>query len=311
MGIAVVFPGQGSQAPGWGEPWRDEPAWAVVEQAEAVLGEAVAPLLLDQTAPLERTRDAQLAVLLSALVAWEAVRERVTTATGAGQLVAVAGHSLGQLSALIAASTLSLEDGLHLVASRAEVTQTAADRRPGRMAALLGATPEQAAAACAAVGDGCWVANDNAPGQIVISGTPEGVDAAIEAAKASGVRRAIPLKVDGGFHTPLMAEARTAFAEALATVPLADSAVPVVSNADAVPYTDGEGWRARLADHLVSPVRWRESLLALTELGVTRLVEVGPGETLTGMARRTVPDIELQSIATPESIATAESEASS
>ena len=142
MGIAVVFPGQGSQAPGWGEPWRDEPAWAVVEQAEAVLGEAVAPLLLDQTAPLERTRDAQLAVLLSALVAWEAVRERVTTATGAGQLVAVAGHSLGQLSALIAASTLSLEDGLHLVASRAEVTQTAADRRPGRMAALLGATPE-------------------------------------------------------------------------------------------------------------------------------------------------------------------------
>ena len=125
------------------------------------------------------------------------------------------------------------------------------------------------------------------------------------------MRKAVPLKVGGGFHTPLMAEARAAFAEALATVPLADSAVPVVSNADAVPYTDGEGWRARLADHLVSPVRWRESLLVLAGLGVTRLVEVGPGETLTGMAKRTVPDMELRTIAGPESIATSESEATS
>ena len=178
-------------------PWRDHPAWHVIDDAEAALGEKVGFLVTDATADdLARTREAQLAVLLTSLVVWEAMQPLPEVP------VAFAGHSLGQVTALIAAGVLPLEVGVRFAARRAELTQAAADRHPGRMAALLGATPEQAEAACAAAPDACWIANDNAPGQIVIAGTPDGVDTASARAKEVGVKRATPLKVGGAFHTP-------------------------------------------------------------------------------------------------------------
>ena len=266
-----------------GAEWRTQDAWHVVEEAEDVLNRPLEGLLLEQ--PLDRTADAQLAVLLCSLMAWDVARSQV------GEVAAFAGHSLGQVSALIAAGTLSFEDGVRLAARRAEVTQAAADRHPGRMAALLGAGDDELGAALAAAPGACWLANDNAPGQAVIAGTPEGVEAATAAARAAGVRKVVPLDVDGAFHTPLMAEARTAFLPDLASCTFRLAAAPIVSNGDATPHADAEPWATRLADHLVEPVRWRQSLETLAALGVESLVEVGPGAALSAMAKRTVPAV--------------------
>ena len=241
MGVAVVFPGQGTQTVGMGTAWRDDPAWSVVDRAEAALGEPLGTLVLDAPAEvLARTRDAQLAILLTSLVAWEAVRARVPDP------VAFAGHSLGQITALIAAGALALEDGVRFAARRAELTQAAADAHPGRMAALLGATVEQAEAACDAAPDACWVANDNAPGQVVIAGTPAGVDAGCARAKELGVKRATPLNVGGAFHTPLMRPAAEGLVPVLAAVEFSAPSAPVVSNLDALPHPDADGWRVRV-----------------------------------------------------------------
>ena len=294
MPVAVMFPGQGAQKQGMGAAWRQDPAWEVVERAEAVLERPLGELLLDK--PLHRTADAQLAVLLCSLMAWETARPTLP------ELVGFGGHSLGQMTALIAAGTLSFEDGVRLASRRAEVTQAAADRHPGRMAAMLGASEEQLEAALAGAGDSCWLANDNAPGQLVVAGTPEGVDAAAEAARAAGVRKIVPLDVDGAFHTPLMTEAREAFVSDLASSSFHEVDVPVVSNGDARPYTDADGWAARLADHLVQPVRWRQSLETLAALGADSLVEVGPGNALSGMAKRTVPDVPATQAGQPDSV---------
>jgi [acyl-carrier-protein] S-malonyltransferase len=298
VGVAVMFPGQGSQAAGMGLAWRDHPAWSVVTRAEEALGESLAPLLLDEGAgALHRTRDVQLAVLLTSLVAWEAARDTLAAP------VAFAGHSFGQVTALIAAGALSLEDGVRLAARRAELTQSAADRREGRMAALMGADGEQVAEVCAAAPGECWLANDNAPGQIVIAGTVSGMERAAKAASEAGVRRIIPLNVGGAFHTPLMQEAADGLATVLADVEFAAPSAPVVSNADAVPYTDGDGWRTRLAEHLVSPVRWRPSMTTLvSELSANHLVEVGHGSTLAGLAKRCVPGTPVSTIGSPADV---------
>ena len=290
MAVAVMFPGQGAQRAGLGEPWRAHAAWSVVERAEAALDRPVAQLLLHPGAPLDRTEDAQLAVLLASLLVWEAAAPTL------GEAVAFAGHSLGQITALIAAGALPFEEGVRLAARRAHHTQQAADRRPGEMAALLGATPEQAEEACSAAPDACWLANDNAPGQVVVAGTAAGLAAALERARALGVRRAAPLPVGGAFHTPLMEEARAAFTADLKDAPLAPSRVPVVSNGDARAYRDADGWRQRLADHLVRPVRWRQSVENLVASGVSELVEVGPGTTLAGLARRIAPGVAVRSV---------------
>jgi [acyl-carrier-protein] S-malonyltransferase len=290
----VLFPGQGTQTPRMGEPWVGSRAWDVVERAEAALGRPLAPLLLDADADLSRTREAQVAVLLASLVAWEAVRDQVEAP------VAFAGHSLGQITALIASGALTPEDGVRLAFSRADCTQAAADARPGRMAALIGADLETAEAACTP-GD-AWVANDNAPGQVVIGGTPAGVDAAVEQAKALGVRRAIPLNVAAAFHTPLMAPAAEALAPVLATIAFRAPSAPVVSNADARPYPGADGWPQRLADHLVSPVRWRSSMEFLSGIGVDSLVEVGPGNVLAALARRTVPSLTTRNVTVPTDV---------
>jgi [acyl-carrier-protein] S-malonyltransferase len=294
--VAVVFPGQGTQEPGMGAAWIDHPAWKVVEQAEAALGEPLAPLLLDATAEqLGRTRNAQLAVLCTSLVAWEAARPLVD------DVVAFAGHSLGQVTALIASGALDLDDGVRFAARRAELTQAAADAHPGRMAALLGATVEQAEAACAAAPDSAWVANDNAPGQIVIAGTPEGVESALARAKEIGVRRTSSLNVGGAFHTPLMASARDGLVDTLRSVTFLAPTAPVVSNHDGAAYegADTDGWRTRLAEHVAVPVRWRSSMETLAALGASAFVEVGHGSMIAGVAKRTVPDIPVLACRTP------------
>jgi [acyl-carrier-protein] S-malonyltransferase len=295
VALALIFPGQGTQSTGMGAPWRDHPAWRVVDQAEAALGEPLAPLILDASAEqLARTRDAQLAVLLTSLVAWEAIKDGVEAP------VAFAGHSLGQVSALIAAGGLPLEDGVQFAARRAELTQAAADAHPGRMVALLGASLEQAEDACRAAPDACWIANDNAPGQVVIAGTPDGVDAGATKAKELGVKRATPLNVGGAFHTPLMRDAADSLAAEVPQLPLSKPSAPVVSNDDARPYDDADGWRTRLAVHVTKPVQWRTSMETLAGLGTTRFLEVGHGSMLATLAKRIVPDLPVEGVASPD-----------
>jgi [acyl-carrier-protein] S-malonyltransferase len=297
VGIAIIFPGQGTQTAGMGAPWRDHPAWSVVDRAEAALGEPVSSLLLDAPAEqLARTRDAQLAVLLTSLVAWEAVRERIEAP------VAYAGHSLGQVTALIASGALPIEDGVQFAARRAELTQAAAHAHPGRMAALLGASLQQAEEACRAAPDGCWLANDNAPGQVVIAGTPAGVEAASAQAKQLGVKRATPLNIGGAFHTPLMRDAADGLAAELPAVPLSPPNAPVVSNGDAQAYDDADRWRSRLAVHVTDPVRWRTSMETIAGLGATRCLEVGHGSMLATLAKRIVADLPVQGVATPDDL---------
>jgi [acyl-carrier-protein] S-malonyltransferase len=294
---AVNFPGQGTQQPGMGVPWRDHDAWAVVDRAEAALGEPLAPLLLDAPPEtLARTREAQLAVLLTSLVVWESIRDDIEAP------IAFAGHSLGQVSALIASGVLTLEDGVQLAARRAELTQAAADAHPGRMAALLGATPETAEDACTARPDAVWLANDNAPGQVVIAGTPDGVEAGVARAKDLGVRKAMPLNVGGAFHTPLMADAASGLTTVLADVELHAPSAPVISNDDGQAYRDGDGWRERSARHVAVPVRWREAQLTLVDLGATTLYEVGHGSMLASLAKRTIPDVNVVALATPDDL---------
>lgn len=297
MSFAVIFPGQGTQEPGMALPWRDHPAWHVIDDAEGALGEPVGRLVTDATADdLGRTREAQLAVLLTSLVVWEAMQPLPEGP------IAFAGHSLGQVTALIAAGALSLDAGVRFAARRAELTQAAADNHPGRMAALLGATPEQAIEACNAAPESCWVANDNAPGQIVIAGTPEGVDAASARAKEVGVKRATPLNVGGAFHTPLMHDATTGLVDELAAIRFATPSAPIVSNDDAVAYSDGDGWRHRLPEHVSVPVRWRSTMDTLVGLGADTFLEVGHSSMLAALAKRAVPEVTVRNIATPEDL---------
>ena len=295
MTVAVTFPGQGTQEPGMGAPWRDQPAWAVIERAEAALGEPLGELVTDAPAErLTRTREAQLAVLLTSLLAWDAVRPVVDAP------VAFAGHSLGQVTALIAAGVLDVEDGVRFAARRAELTQAAADAHPGRMAALLGATLEQAEDACSAAPDACWVANDNAPGQVVVAGTPDGIEAATARAKELGVKRAMALNVGGAFHTPLMDDARDELAaDVLPDLQLSPPSAPVVSNHDGAAYDDATGWRDRLAQHVAVPVRWRPSQETIAGLGATNCLEVGHSSMLAALAKRTIPDVTVRCVATP------------
>jgi [acyl-carrier-protein] S-malonyltransferase len=300
--VAMVFPGQGTQMPGMGAPWQDHPAWKLLEQAEGAIDDSLRDLVLDAPAEqLARTRDAQLAVLCTSLVAWEALRPLVDN------VVAFAGHSLGQVTALVAAGALDLEDGVRFAAQRAELTQRAADEHPGRMAALLGATIEQASEACTAAPDACWIANDNAPGQVVIAGTPEGLELAAARAKELGVRRTTMLNVGGAFHTPLMASASAGIAAALADVRFEAPVAAIVANQDGAAYQpdstwDAESWRARSAAHVTMPVRWRTSMQTLAALGADAFVEVGHGSMIAALAKRTVPDIPVFSCSSPSDL---------
>jgi [acyl-carrier-protein] S-malonyltransferase len=299
LAVAVIFPGQGTQGAAMGAPWREHPAWGVVERAEQALGEPLAHLVLAESAEqLARTRESQLSVLLTSLIVWEAARDRITDP------VAFAGHSLGQITALIASGSLPFDEGIRLAARRAEATQAAADRHPGKMAAVIGADEAEVLEACGAAPDECWLANDNAPGQIVIAGTPSGIERATKAAGDLGIRRVMPLKVGGAFHTPLMEEAAAALRPILDAIDFQAPSAPIVSNADARPYGEATGWPERLERHLISPVRWRGCMTTLVdELAATTLVEVGFGSMLAGLAKRGAPGASVIGVATPDDIA--------
>lgn len=292
--LSLTFPGQGSQRPGMGSAWTGTPSWALVERASDVVGRDVAALLLDADADaLRATRNAQLTTFVVSCVALDAVRR-----AGLPEPHVVAGHSLGEYTALTAAGALPFEDGVRLVAARGEAMQGAADARPGTMAAVLGLDVDEVAAACDAV-DGAWVANDNAPGQVVVAGTTAGVEAAGAAAKERGAKRVMSLPVGGAFHTPLMAPAAEGLGAALGGVAFADPGPPVVANVDAAPHGAGGEWPELLTEQLCRPVRWRPTL---ERLGADVVVEIGPGGVLTGMAKRTLPDARTLSVSEPDHV---------
>ena len=297
--IALVFPGQGSQRPGMGQAWQSHPSWELIPRLSEVTGSDLAALLVEADADtLRATRNAQLATFALSLVILDAARQ-VDLSPDA--ITAVAGHSLGEYTALVAAGALSAEDGARLVAERGEAMRAAAEATAGTMAAVLGLDTDGVTKACDGV-DGAWVANDNAPGQVVISGTPAGVEQAGARAKELGAKRVMPLPVGGAFHSPLMAPAQARLDGVLNTIVFAPPRVPVVANVDAEPHRDAEGWVGRLSAQLCQPVRWRQSLERLAQLGVQQFVELGPGTELSGMIKRTVTDARRANVATPDDL---------
>jgi [acyl-carrier-protein] S-malonyltransferase len=297
--LAFTFPGQGSQKQGMGDPWVAHESWELVEEASDACGRDVADLLLRSDADeLKHTRNSQLSTFVLSMVVLDAV-ERTGLAPGFA-----AGHSLGEYSALCASGALAFEDAVRLVTERGEAMQVAADEQDGTMAAVLGLDDDLVGTACARVDGDVWVANYNAPGQVVIAGAPDAVAAAGEVAKELGAKRAMALPVGGAFHTPFMAPARDRLRKALAEIDIRAPAVPVVANVDATARDTAEEWHQLLASQLCSPVQWRKSLYTLADAGVTTLVELGPGTVLTGMAKRTVKGATTLSVGTPADVDT-------
>lgn len=265
---ALLFPGQGSHHDDMDGPWREHP---VMQRGLDLLG-------FDPFSRLhEGTAMQQPALLLCSLCAWS--DEPPTDA------VAAAGHSLGEYAALVSAHALGLDDAIRLVAERGAAMDAAARENPGGMTAFLGGDP--AAVMALATELELTVANDNAPGQLVLSGALEQLDAA-EARAADTGARARRLDVAGAFHSPLMAPAAERLAAALADTEFSPAALPVFSNSSAAPFTDP---RRELAENLLKPVRWRETLLALRAAGVERFVELGPGNVLSGLVKRTLREV--------------------
>jgi [acyl-carrier-protein] S-malonyltransferase len=282
-----------------GVPWKSHPSWALIGRLSEATGRDLEELLVDADAEtLKATRNAQLAAFGLSLIVLDAIRLAGLASVPAR---AMAGHSLGEYTALVAAEALTPEAGARLVAARGEAMQAAADTTPGTMVAVLGLEPSLVAEACGAV-EGAWPANDNAPGQVVVAGTPAGVEAAGEAAKALGAKRVMPLAVGGAFHSPLMAPAQTQLDAALREAHFHNSVVDVVANVDAAAHRSSAGWVGLLSAQLVSPVRWRESLMMLSGMGVTHYLELGPGSELSGMVKRTIDGSVRANVATPEEI---------
>jgi [acyl-carrier-protein] S-malonyltransferase len=213
-----------------------------------------------------------------------------------------AGHSLGEYTALTAAGALGFENGVRLVIERGEAMHHAAEEQPGTMASVLGVSDDDAEAACQRAEGEVWVANYNAPGHVVISGEPEAVERAGAIAKELGARRVMPLAVAGAFHTMFMAPARARLRKALYDAPFVTTEVAVVANVDAHPHSAPGNWPGLLSAQLCGPVRWRQSLETLAREGATRIVEVGPGGVLTGLTRRTLPDVTAASVSSPEDL---------
>jgi [acyl-carrier-protein] S-malonyltransferase len=295
--LAFTFPGQGSQRPGMGRPWVDHESWELVEEASDLAGRDVATLLLDADAEvLKDTRNAQLTTFVSSLMVLDAV-ERLGIEPSF-----CAGHSLGEYTALTATGALGFDDGVRLVVARADAMHEAGLAQPGTMAAVLGLDDDQVDVACRRADEDVWVANYNAPGQVVIAGSPEGVAAATVHAKELGAKKVMPLPVSGAFHTPFMTAARNQLRAAIAAADPRDTEVPVIANVDALPHHEGKEWASLLSAQLSSPVRWKYCLQELEDLGVTDYAELGPGGVLTGMAKRTVSNARTISVATPEEL---------
>ena len=278
---AFIFPGQGSQRAGMLETVPELDSFErLLDAAEALSGLDLRHLALHGSAEeLADTRAAQ-PLLYLADWAWG-----VTLLESGITPIAVAGHSLGELAALAVAGVFSPEAGLELVVERSRLMAANAAATPGTMAAVLGLDRTAITAAIAGI-EGVWVANDNSPGQVVVSGTHAGVEAAQAALLEAGARRVVPLAVSGAFHSPLMQSAADAFAELLAGTEFSDARIPVIQNTDPVPETKGSAIRERLAGQITAPVRWTETMQQLSSAAPVVLIEAGPGSVLTGLARR-------------------------
>lgn len=306
MQQAFLFPGQGSQMVGMGAALAKAhaPARAVFAEVDEALGEPLSRLIWDGPAEdLTRTANAQpalMAVSLAVLRVLEAGGVRL-----AERVRYVAGHSLGEYSALAAAGALSVAEAARLLRRRGEAMQQAVPLGQGAMAAILGLEPQKVAALAqeaAGAEQICAPANDNAPGQIVLSGHKAAVERAMALAKARGAKRALLLDVSAPFHCALMAPAQTAMKAALAESALARPCVPVVANVSARPMQEPQEIAAQLVAQVTAPVRWRETMQFLAAQGITHVVELGAGRVLSGLARRSQPQWECRALGGPEEV---------
>ncbi|WP_249690301.1 ACP S-malonyltransferase [Stappia sp. WLB 29] len=306
MSIAFTFPGQGSQAVGMGKDLADAfaEARAVFDEVDEALGQKLSDIMWAGTPEeLTLTANAQPALMAVSLAAMRAAEARgLDLASGVAY---VAGHSLGEYSALAAAGTLSIGDAARLLRIRGTAMQQAVPVGEGAMAALLGLDYAEAAAVAeeAAQGEVCQAANDNAPGQVVVSGHKGAVERAIEIAKGRGARRAVLLPVSAPFHCALMQPAAEAMAAAFETVTFNAPAVPLVANVLAGPTSDPDEIRRRLVEQVTGTVRWRESIEWMASAGVDTAYEIGTGKVLTGMVKRIAKDMTGVAVNSPDDIA--------
>ena len=308
MTNAFVFPGQGSQTVGMGKALAEAfpESRAVFDAVDEALGEKLSSLIWDgPESDLILTRNAQPALMAVSMAAMRALEARgINVPTHAAF---VAGHSLGEYSALAAAGSLTLADTARLLRIRGDAMQEAVPVGEGAMAAILGLEIEDVRdiATSAGQGDVCAAANDNAPGQVVVSGTKAAVERAIDIARARGARRAMLLPVSAPFHCMLMAPAAEAMADALAAIDIEKPAVPIVVNVLAEALEDPAQIRQRLVEQVTGAVRWRGSVEWMAAHGVTRLVEIGAGKVLSGLTRRISPELTGMAAGTPDDIAKA------
>ncbi len=304
---AFIFPGQGSQVVGMGRDLAAAfaPAREVFEEVDEVLKQKLSRLMFEGPAEeLTLTENAQPALMAMSIAVLRCL-EKEAGIRIADRAAVVAGHSLGEYSALAAAGTFALADAARLLRIRGNAMQKAVPPGLGAMAALLGVELDAAESICTEAAEGpdghevVSVANDNGGGQVVISGTATAVDRAIEIARGRGVKRALKLPVSAPFHCALMAPAAEAMREALAGVAVNAPVVALIANVTAAKATDPADIVAKLVEQVTAPVRWRESVATMTALGVTRFIELGAGKVLSGLARRIAPDAEALSCGTP------------
>jgi [acyl-carrier-protein] S-malonyltransferase len=287
--LAWVFPGQGSQYMGMGADsfQADDAAKATFSAADAVLGFSLSSICFNgPELELRQTKNTQPAIFLHSIVLVRLMGQELPAM--------VAGHSLGEYSALVVAGALTFEDGLRLVRLRGELMQRAGEQEPGTMAAIIGMTPEATTEMCreASAAGIVQPANFNSPGQIVISGSVEGVHKAMELAKLRGAKMVKELVVSGAFHSPLMGSAKEGLRGALEKTAIQDARIPVYTNVTAEPVTRAAEIRELLYQQLSSPVRWEESVKNMIRDGASRFVEIGPGKVLQGLVKRIDPGVE-------------------
>jgi [acyl-carrier-protein] S-malonyltransferase len=287
--VAMLFPGQGSQSVGMGRDFYDNNDRSRFDEADKILGRDLSRVIF--SGPIEElteTRNTQPALfVVEAAIADALSKSGITPAVAAG-------HSLGEYSALYAAGVISFEDGVRLVAARGEAMAEAGKANPGAMAAVLGMDRDKIIDVISQVKSGIVVAaNENAPEQTVISGEAAAVSEACESLKAAGAKRAMPLPVSGAFHSPLMRPAAEKLSAALSSVKFSAPGCPVIANVTAKPETDPALLKELLVKQLVSPVRWVDSMMALSELSAPNCAEVGPGTVLKGLAKKCVPEMNI------------------